>query len=48
LRILVVGTDKLDINYGGGQVYVQNLVAAFNSYDPETVWPGSFWMRKIK
>jgi hypothetical protein len=25
----------------------EKLIAAFPSYDPERVWPGSFWMRRI-
>jgi hypothetical protein len=25
----------------------EKLIAAFPSYDPERVWPGSFWMRRV-
>jgi hypothetical protein len=51
LQAFLQFNDSFEILWAGSYMHLKNphrLLAAFKSYDPETVRPGSFWMRKVK
>ena len=51
LQAFLQFNDSFEIIWAGSYMHINyptRLRAAFNSYDPLTVWPGSFWMRRIK
>ncbi len=51
LQAFLQFNDSFEILWAGSYMHLKNplrLQTAIKSYDPETVRPGSFWMRKIK
>ncbi len=51
LQAFLAFNDAFEVLWAGGYMHVchpRELAAAFRSYDPATVRPGSFWMRKAR
>ena len=50
LRAFLVFNSAFEVLMAGSFLHLYHsakLKAAFASYDPESVWPGSFWMRRV-
>ena|SRR3990167_58166 len=51
LQAFLTFNDHFEVLWGGSYMHLKcpkELEKAFNSYDRIKVWPGSFWIRKIK
>jgi predicted O-methyltransferase YrrM len=51
LQAFLMFNDSFEVLFGGSYMHVthpEQLAAAFASYDKATVWPGNFWMRRVK
>ncbi|MBS1992589.1 MAG: class I SAM-dependent methyltransferase [Cyanobacteria bacterium SZAS LIN-2] len=51
LQAFLTCNDSFEVLFGGSYMHLKHpdkLASAFASYDRETVWPGNFWMRRVK
>ncbi|MCX6722136.1 MAG: class I SAM-dependent methyltransferase [Candidatus Staskawiczbacteria bacterium] len=51
LQAFLAFNKKFEVLWGGSYMHLKHkelLKNAFNSYNPDVNWPGSFWMKKIE
>lgn len=51
LQAFLIFNNSFEIIWGGSYMHLKHsnrLEKAFNSYNKEKTWPGSFWIKKLK